>query len=114
MSKGLGSRSSVRSLRDITRVDYKSLHEALRAVIIQAVCQTLHEATTGGQADSMPLQGASGGPDNILVSGDSPRAEYGFVDIDGVDDEFLAMQREMQQLKAEEVLLKRVTQKGTL
>ena len=62
----------------------------------------------------MPLQGASGGPDNILASGGSPRAEYGFVDIDGVDDEFLAMQREMQQLKAEEVLLKRVTQKGTL
>ena len=115
MSKDLGSRSSVRSFRDITRVDYKSLHQGSRYPSGMSDNE-IHEATTDGQAESMPLQGASGGPGDILIPGDSPRAEsrFGDGDVDGVDDEFLAMQREMKELKDEEVRLNRVTQKDTL
>ena len=108
MSKDLGSRSSVRSLRDITRVDYKSLHQDSHYPGCMSDNE-IYESATGGQADSIPLQGASGGPGEILIPGNSPRAEtrFGNVDVDGVDDEFLAMQREMHQLKDEEVRLKR-------
>ena len=74
MSKDLGSRSSVRSLRDITRVDYKSLHQGSHYPGGMSDNE-IHEATTDGQAESMPLQGASGGPGDILIPGDSPRAE---------------------------------------
>ena len=114
MNDDLGSRSSVRSLRDITRVNYKSLHQGDYRSGDMSDHDGADQEIVEGTVDTITLEGASGGPGDIQHSKES-RSEPRFGDgFSGDDEEVLEMQREMQQLKDEELRLKRATQKDNL
>ena len=113
MSDDLGSRSSVRSLRDITRVNYRSLHQGESQLSAMVDKDVIGKSAIEESADTITPQGASGGHDK-LHSGETLQPRFGFMSDGDTDPEILAMEREMQQLKEEENGLKRATQKDTL
>ena len=65
MSDDLGSRSSVRSLRDITRVNYRSLHQGESQLSDMANKDVIGKAAIEKSADMITQQGASGGHDPL-------------------------------------------------
>ena len=113
MSDDLGSRSSVRSLRDITGVNYRSLHQGESQLSDMADKDVIGKSAIEESADTITPQGASGGRDK-LHSGETLQPRFGFMSDGDTDLEILAMEREMQQLKEEKNRLKRATQKDTL
>ena len=64
MSDNHGSRSSVRSLRDITRVNYRSLHQGNSQLNDMSDKETNGKAVIEEWADRTIPQGASGGRDS--------------------------------------------------
>ena len=95
-----GSRHSARALRNIARVDYKSLHrgKSQKCKIMSSIEEEPKSDALMGDISS--LDGASGG------LGDSLHAKLrsGEGDVSGGDDdlEMLRMEREMRSLKEEE------------
>ena len=109
MCDDLGSRSSVRSLRDIIRVNYRSLHQGESNLSDMADKDVIGKAAIEESADTITPQEASGGRDK-LHSGETIQPRFGFMSDGDTDPEILPMEREMQQLKEEENRLKRATQ----
>ena len=65
MSDDLGSRSSVRSLRDITRVNYRSLHQGESQLSAMVDKDVIGKSAIEELADTITPQGASGGHDKL-------------------------------------------------
>ena len=94
-----GSRHSARALRNIARVDYKSLHrgKSQNCKIMSSIEEEPKSDALMGDMSS--LDGASGGLGDSLHA--KPRSGEG--DVSGDDDlEMLRMEREMRSLKEEE------------
>ena len=121
MNDNLGSRSSGRALKDNARVNYKSLHQGdyclgdmsgnddtEKEETVAVTKETV--AVMKEQGAQITPEGASGGP------GDFPHSMPRFGNCYGSDDdlETLNMEREMRELKAEDIRLKRATQKDSL
>ena len=107
-----GSRHSARALRNIARVDYKSLHrgKSQKCKIMSSIEEEPQSDTLMGDMSS--LDGASGGLGDSLHA--KPRSGEG--DVSGGDDdlEMLRMEREMRSLKEEERRLTMASKKDTM
>ena len=74
------SRSSVRSLRDIAKVNYKSLHQGESQLSGMADKDVIGKAAIEESADTITPQGATGGRDT-LRSGETLQPCFGFLSI---------------------------------
>ena len=99
-------------MRDIARVNYKSLHQGESQLSDKADKDVIGKGAIEESAYTITPQGASSCRDP-LHSGETLQPRFGFMTDGDTDWEIIVVEREMQQLKKEEMRFKGATQKDS-